>query len=174
MADDEKPANIIDAAAAGASSGLQLALNVGAMLLAFVALIALVNGILGGIGGWFGYENFSLELVFGWVFAPIAFLIGVPWVKRPLQSSFIGQKIVINEFYAYSEFSKYLKEDALVAGSGLMVLSEQTKVIISFALCGFANLSSVAVLLGGLGGMAPNRRQDVARLGMKAVLAGTL
>ncbi|ATM99453.1 MULTISPECIES: NupC/NupG family nucleoside CNT transporter [Proteus] len=174
MADDEKPANIIDAAAAGASSGLQLALNVGAMLLAFVALIALVNGILGGIGGWFGYENFSLELVLGWVFAPIAFLIGVPWSEATIAGSFIGQKIVINEFYAYSEFSKYLKEDALVAGSGLVVLSAQTKVIISFALCGFANLSSVAVLLGGLGGMAPNRRKDVARLGMKAVLAGTL
>jgi CNT family concentrative nucleoside transporter len=166
MADDEKPANIIDAAAAGASSGLQLALNVGAMLLAFVALIALVNGILGGIGGWFGYENFSLELVFGWVFAPIAFLIGVPWSEATIAGSFIGQKIVINEFYAYSEFSKYLQEDALVAGSGLVVLSEQTKIIISFALCGFANLSSVAVLLGGLGGMAPNRRKDV--------LAGTL
>lgn len=174
LSEEERPANIIDAAASGASSGLQLALNVGAMLLAFVALIALVNGILGGIGGWFGYENFSLELVLGWVFAPIAFLIGVPWSEATIAGSFIGQKLVVNEFYAYSEFSKYLQEESLVTASGLMVLSDQTKVIISFALCGFANLSSVAVLLGGLGGMAPNRRKDVARLGMKAVLAGTL
>ncbi|HEJ9394983.1 TPA: NupC/NupG family nucleoside CNT transporter [Proteus mirabilis] len=174
LSDEEKPANIIDAAASGASSGLQLALNVGAMLLAFVALIALINGILGGIGGWFGYEDFSLELILGWVFAPIAFLIGVPWSEATIAGSFIGQKLVINEFYAYSEFSKYLQDESQLAAAGLMALSEQTKVIISFALCGFANLSSVAVLLGGLGGMAPNRRKDVARLGMKAVLAGTL
>ncbi|MBI6344036.1 NupC/NupG family nucleoside CNT transporter [Proteus mirabilis] len=174
LSDEEKPANIIDAAASGASSGLQLALNVGAMLLAFVALIALINGILGGIGGWFGYEDFSLELILGWVFAPIAFLIGVPWSEATIAGSFIGQKLVINEFYAYSEFSKYLQDESQLAAAGLMTLSEQTKVIISFALCGFANLSSVAVLLGGLGGMAPNRRKDVARLGMKAVLAGTL
>ncbi len=144
------------------------------MLLAFVALIALINGILGGIGGWFGYEDFSLELILGWVFAPIAFLIGVPWSEATIAGSFIGQKLVINEFYAYSEFSKYLQDESQLAAAGLMALSEQTKVIISFALCGFANLSSVAVLLGGLGGMAPNRRKDVARLGMKAVLAGTL
>ena len=174
LSDEEKPANIIDAAASGASSGLQLALNVGAMLLAFVALIALINGILGGIGGWFGYEDFSLELILGWVFAPIAFLIGVPWSEATIAGSFIGQKLVINEFYAYSEFSKYLQDESQLAAAGLMALSEQTKVIISFALCGFANLSSVAVLLGGLGGMAPNRRKDVARLGTKAVLAGTL
>ncbi|MEX6293921.1 NupC/NupG family nucleoside CNT transporter [Proteus mirabilis] len=174
LSDEEKPANIIDAAASGASSGLQLSLNVGAMLLAFVALIALINGILGGIGGWFGYEDFSLELILGWVFAPIAFLIGVPWSEATIAGSFIGQKLVINEFYAYSEFSKYLQDESQLAAAGLMALSEQTKVIISFALCGFANLSSVAVLLGGLGGMAPNRRKDVARLGMKAVLAGTL
>ncbi len=174
LSDEEKPANIIDAAASGASSGLQLALNVGAMLLAFVALIALINGILGGIGGWFGYEDFSLELILGWVFAPIAFLIGVPWSEATIAGSFIGQKLVINEFYAYSEFSKYLQDESQLAATGLMALSEQTKVIISFALCGFANLSSVAVLLGGLGGMAPSRRKDVARLGMKAVLAGTL
>ncbi|MFN6885679.1 nucleoside transporter C-terminal domain-containing protein, partial [Proteus mirabilis] len=144
LSDEEKPANIIDAAASGASSGLQLALNVGAMLLAFVALIALINGILGGIGGWFGYEDFSLELILGWVFAPIAFLIGVPWSEATIAGSFIGQKLVINEFYAYSEFSKYLQDESQLAAAGLMALSEQTKVIISFALCGFANLSSVA------------------------------
>ncbi len=174
VAEEERPANIIDAAASGAASGMQLALNVGAMLLAFVALIALLNGILGGIGGWFNYPQLSLELVLGWVCAPIAYLIGVPWSEATVAGSFIGQKLVVNEFVAFMNFGAYLKPDDVVMAAGLPVLSEHTKAIISFALCGFANLSSVAILLGGLGGMAPNRRGDVARLGMKAVIAGTL
>lgn len=174
VAEDERPANIIDAAAAGASSGMQLALNVGAMLLAFIALIALINGILGGIGGWFDYPQLSLELLLGWLFAPIAYLIGVPWSEATIAGSFIGQKIVVNEFVAFMNFGEYMKADADVIAAGKQVLSDHTKAIISFALCGFANLSSVAILLGGLGGMAPNRRGDVARLGMKAVMAGTL
>ncbi|MEX9907358.1 NupC/NupG family nucleoside CNT transporter [Providencia rettgeri] len=174
VAENERPANIIDAAASGASSGMQLALNVGAMLLAFIALIALINGILGGIGGWFDYPQLSLELLLGWLFAPIAFLIGVPWSEATVAGSFIGQKIVVNEFVAFMNFGEYMKADAEVLAAGKQVLSDHTKAIISFALCGFANLSSVAILLGGLGGMAPNRRGDVARLGMKAVMAGTL
>lgn len=174
VAEDERPANIIDAAAAGASSGMQLALNVGAMLLAFIALIALINGILGGIGGWFDYPQLSLELLLGWLFAPIAYLIGVPWSEATIAGSFIGQKIVVNEFVAFMNFGEYMKADTEVIAAGKQVLSDHTKAIISFALCGFANLSSVAILLGGLGGMAPNRRGDVARLGMKAVMAGTL
>ncbi|WP_274370497.1 NupC/NupG family nucleoside CNT transporter [Morganella morganii] len=174
MAEEERPANIIDAAASGASSGMQLALNVGAMLLAFIALIALINGILAGIGGWLDYPQLSLELILGWIFSPIAFLIGVPWNEAMTAGSFIGQKIVVNEFVAYMNFGEYLKPDAQVIAAGLQPLSDHTKAIISFALCGFANLSSVAILLGGLGGMAPNRRKDVARLGMKAVMAGTL
>ncbi|MEK9498298.1 NupC/NupG family nucleoside CNT transporter [Photorhabdus sp. P32] len=174
VAAEERPANIIDAAASGAASGMQLALNVGAMLLAFVALIALLNGILGGIGGWFKYPQLSLELMLGWVCAPIAYLIGVPWNEATVAGSFIGQKLVVNEFVAFMNFGEYLKPDDVVAAAGLQVLSDHTKAIISFALCGFANLSSVAILLGGLGGMAPNRRGDVARLGMKAVMAGTL
>jgi CNT family concentrative nucleoside transporter len=174
MAEEERPANIIDAAASGASSGMQLALNVGAMLLAFIALIALINGILAGIGGWLDYPQLSLELILGWVFSPIAFLIGVPWSEAMTAGSFIGQKVVVNEFVAYMNFGEYLKPDAQVIAAGLQPLSDHTKAIISFALCGFANLSSVAILLGGLGGMAPNRRKDVARLGMKAVMAGTL
>lgn len=174
VAEDERPANIIDAAASGASSGMQLALNVGAMLLAFIALIALINGILGGIGSWFDYPQLSLELLLGWLFAPIAFLIGVPWSEATVAGSFIGQKIVVNEFVAFMNFGEYMKADAEVLAAGKQVLSDHTKAIISFALCGFANLSSVAILLGGLGGMAPNRRGDVARLGMKAVMAGTL
>ncbi|MEY0008451.1 NupC/NupG family nucleoside CNT transporter [Providencia rettgeri] len=174
VAEDERPANIIDAAASGASSGMQLALNVGAMLLAFIALIALINGILGGIGGWFDYPQLSLELLLGWLFAPIAYLIGVPWSEATIAGSFIGQKIVVNEFVAFMNFGEYMKADAEVLAAGKQVLSDHTKAIISFALCGFANLSSVAILLGGLGGMAPNHRGDVARLGMKAVMAGTL
>ncbi|WP_445497957.1 NupC/NupG family nucleoside CNT transporter [Photorhabdus sp. SF281] len=174
VAESERPANIIDAAASGAAAGMQLALNVGAMLLAFVALIALVNGILGGVGAWWNYPQLSLELVLGWICAPIAYLIGVPWNEATVAGSFIGQKLVVNEFVAFMNFGPYLQPDDVVAAAGLQVLSGHTKAIISFALCGFANLSSVAILLGGLGGMAPSRRGDVARLGMKAVIAGTL
>ncbi|MEC1588648.1 NupC/NupG family nucleoside CNT transporter [Bacillus sonorensis] len=163
MADNEDAANVIDAAAKGASTGLKLALNVGAMLLAFVALIAVLNGILGGIGSWFGFKGLSLEFILGYVFAPLAFVIGVPWHEAVQAGSFIGQKLVLNEFVAYSNFAPMMDH-----------LSAKTVSVISFALCGFANLSSVAILLGGLGGMAPSRRQDIARLGLKAVAAGTL
>ena len=165
---DEKPSNVLDAAAAGATSGMQLALNVGAMLLAFIALIALLNGLIGGVGGWFGYPDLSLQVILGWVFQPLAFIIGVPWNEANIAGSMIGQKLVINEFVAYMDFVKYLGPDAPV------VLADKTKAIITFALCGFANFSSIAVLIGGLGTMAPNRRSDVARLGIKAVIAGSL
>lgn len=174
IAAEDRPANVIDAAASGAASGMQLALNVGAMLLAFIALIALLNGMLGGIGGWFNFPQLSLELILGWLFSPIAFLIGVPWHEAMVAGSFIGQKVIVNEFVAYMNFSAYLRPDDVVAADGLQVLSQHTKAIISFALCGFANLSSVAILLGGLGSMAPNRRHDIARFGLKAVVAGTL
>ncbi|MEC5320472.1 NupC/NupG family nucleoside CNT transporter [Brenneria populi subsp. brevivirga] len=172
--ENDRPANVIDAAASGAASGMQLALNVGAMLLAFIALIALLNGILGGVGGWLNYPQLSLELILGWIFSPVAFLIGVPWNEATIAGSFIGQKLIVNEFVAYMNFSEYLQADDVVAGNGLQVLSNHTKAIISFALCGFANLSSIAILIGGLGSMAPNRRQDIARFGLKAVTAGTL
>ncbi|MDK1260967.1 NupC/NupG family nucleoside CNT transporter [Cronobacter sakazakii] len=170
----DSPSNVLDAAASGASAGMQLALNVGAMLLAFVALIALLNGMLSGIGGWFNHPELSLQLILGWLFSPVAWLIGVPWEEAMVAGSFIGQKLIINEFVAYMNFGEYLKEDALVAAAGLQVLSDHTKAIISFALCGFANLSSIAILIGGLGSMAPNRRHEVAQLGLKAVAAGTL
>ena len=172
--DADAPANVLDAAASGAASGMQLALNVGAMLLAFIALIALLNGILSGVGGWFNYPDLSLQLILGWVFSPLAWVIGVPWSEATVAGSFIGQKLVINEFVAYMNFGEYLKADADVAAAGLQVISNHTKAIISFALCGFANLSSIAILIGGLGSMAPNRRQEIAQLGLKAVAAGTL
>ena len=166
--DEEAPVNVIDAAATGASSGLYLALNVGAMLLAFVALIAVLNGILGGVGGWFGMPELTLELVLGWAFSPLAFLLGVPWEEAVVAGSFIGQKLVVNEFVAYLNFAPYLADGAAV------LLSPKSVAIISFSLCGFANLSSIAILLGGLGGMAPSRRKDIARMGLLAVMAGTM
>lgn len=171
--DTEKPANLIDAAASGASSGMNLAANVGAMLLAFIALIAMLNGIMGWIGGFFDYPDLSLEIILGYLFSPLAFLIGVPMNEIVTAGSFIGQKLVVNEFVAYMDFVNYLNPQA-AAAAGVEVLSQRTQIIITFALCGFANLSSIAILLGGLGVMAPHRRQDIARMGVKAVAAGTL
>lgn len=163
MENDEDAANVIDAAAKGAATGLQLALNVGAMLLAFIALIAMLNGLLSAIGGLFGAEFLTIEFILGYLFSPLAFIIGVPWAEAVQAGSFIGQKLVLNEFVAYSNLSLQIDE-----------LSDKTVAVISFALCGFANLSSIAILLGGLGGLAPNRRQDIARLGVRAIIAGTL
>ncbi|UXH45663.1 NupC/NupG family nucleoside CNT transporter [Rossellomorea vietnamensis] len=163
MEADSESANVIDAAANGASVGLQLALNIGAMLLAFIALVALINGLLGLVGGWFGFDSLSLQLILGYVFAPLAFAIGVPWHEAVTAGNFIGQKLVINEFVAYSAFAPEIGN-----------LSDKTVAIISFALCGFANLSSLGILLGGLGNLAPNRRGDIARLGLRAVAAGAL
>jgi CNT family concentrative nucleoside transporter len=160
----EKPANLLDAAALGASAGLRLALNVGAMLLAFIGLIALLNLMLGGIGGrWFGNPDLSLQFLLGWVFAPIAWLAGIPAAEIQTGGSLIGQKIVLNEFVAYLELTAVQE-----------AMTPKTRAICSVALCGFANLSSIAILLGGLGGMAPDRRGEIARLGLKAVGAATL
>ncbi len=161
--ENDKPTNVIDAAASGAASGLKLAVNVGAMLLAFIALIALLNTIVGGVAGLFGYQDITIEFFLGYLFAPFAFIIGVP-VNEMLQAgSFIGQKVIVNEFFAYVNFVE-IKD----------TLSPVTQAIVTFALCGFANLSSIAILLGGIGSMAPSRRHDIARLGMKAMLAATL
>lgn len=163
MEKDKDTVNVIDAAARGASDGLKLALNVGAMLLAFIALIALLNGLLSGIGSLFNLESFTLDTILGFVFAPIAFVIGVPWSEAVQAAGFIGQKFVLNEFVAYSSFAPQIDQ-----------LSDKTVAVVSFALCGFANLSSLAILLGGLGNMAPSRRPEIARLGFRAILAGTL
>lgn len=166
--DGDNPTSVIDAAATGAASGLQLALIIGAMLIAFIGLIALVNGILGGIGGVFGMPELTLEFILGYIFSPLAFLIGVPWEEAMVAGSFIGQKLIINEFVAYLNFAPYLADTAD------LVLSDKTKAIISFALCGFANLASVAILLGGLGTIAPKRRHFIASMGLRAVAAGSL
>jgi len=159
---DEQPANVVDAAALGASTGLKLALNVGAMLLAFIGLIALVNLLLGGIGGWFGNGDLSLQGILGWCFAPVAWLIGIPWGDAVSGGSLIGQKLILNEFVAYVQYVEWRPG-----------FSTKSEAIGAVALCGFANFSSIAILIGGLGGMAPNRRSEIARLGLLAVAAGT-
>lgn len=161
--DDNKFANVFDAAATGAASGLHLALNVGAMLLAFIALIAMLNGLIGIVGGWFGLEELTFQLILGYVFQPLAWALGVPWEEANLAGSFIGQKMVVNEFVAYLDFVKYQAE-----------MSIKSQAIITFALCGFANFSSIAILMGGIGALAPTRRKEIAQLGLKAVLAATL
>ncbi|MBT1445142.1 NupC/NupG family nucleoside CNT transporter [Shewanella sp. JM162201] len=160
---DDKPANVLDAAANGAAMGMQQVLAVSALLLAFVALVALLNGMIGGIGNWFGIDNLSLQMMLGYVLAPLAWLMGVPWSEATQAASFIGQKMVINEFVAYMDFLK-------VADG----LSPKTQVIISFALCGFANIGSLAMVIGGLSALCPERRHDLGQIGMKALIAAAL
>lgn len=158
-----KHRNVIDAAAGGASDGLRLALNIGAMLLAFISLIALLNLLLGTLGGLFGLPDLSFQQILGYAFAPIMTVIGVPWEEAVSAGSFLGQKIVLNEFVAFSEFAPNIAE-----------YSEKTATITTFALTGFANLGSLAILLGGLGGLVPQRRSEIAQLGIRAIIAGTL
>ena len=155
----DKPSNALEAIASGAGAG---------MLVAFIALIALINGMLGGIGEWFNQPELSLGIILGWIFKPLAWVMGVPWSDAEVAGHMIGIKLTVNEFVGYSEFSTYLGINPPVE------LSDKTKAIITFALCGFANFGSIAVLIGGVGGMAPNRRGDIARLGIKAVIAGSL
>lgn len=155
--------NIVDAASKGAIDGLGLVLNIAAILLAFVALIALINGIIGLIGGLFGIDNLSLQSILGYIFAPIATIIGVPMKESVIAGSLIGQKIILNEFVAFTSLSEIIS-----------TLSTKTIAVVTFSLCGFANISSIAILIGGIGGMAPSRKHDIARLGWKAVLGGTL
>ena len=163
VTEEDGPVNIFEAIGNGAMTGLRVAVSVGAMLIAFVALIYMVNGMLTGVGAWFGIEDLTLQWLLGQLFSPIAFLLGVPWSEASQAGSLIGQKLVINEFYAYVSF--------LTVKEGL---SEYTQLVVTFALCGFANLSSIAILLGGLGAVVPARRHDIARLGLKAVIGGTL
>ena len=165
---DEKPdSNVIEAAANGAAAGMHLAFNVGAMLLVFIALIALANGMLGFLGGLFGFPNFSFSLIMSYVFAPLAFLMGVPSNEVLAVGDLLGQKLVINEVVAYTALAKGLE-------NGTSTLSPRTVVILTYALCGFANLSSIGIQIGGIGSIAPERKGDLAKLGLVAVLGGTL
>ncbi|WRA07056.1 NupC/NupG family nucleoside CNT transporter [Helicobacter pylori] len=164
----EKHVNAIEAIANGASTGLNLALHVGAMLLAFVGMLALINGLLGVVGGVLGMEHLSLGLILGALLKPLAFMLGIPWSQAGIAGEIIGIKIALNEFVGYMQLLPYLGDNPP------LVLSEKTKAIITFALCGFANLSSVAMLIGGLGSLVPKKKDLIIRLALKAVLVGTL
>ncbi len=161
--DEDRPANVIDAAALGAAEGLRLAANIGAMLIAFVALIALLNGLVGGVAGLFGFDGITMNSILGWIFSPLMYLLGIPWEEAMAAGDLIGQKLVLNEFVAYASLAQVQEN-----------LSPHTVMVVTFALCGFANLSSLGILLGGLGGLAPERRGDISRMGMKAIAAGSL
>ena len=160
---EERYVNIFDAAASGAMSGMQMVLAIGAMLLAFIALIALANGILGWAGGLFNYPDLTIQSILGYLFQPIAFALGIGWDEAQLAGSLIGQKLVLNEFVAYVAFVDVADQ-----------MSDLSQAIVIFALCGFANFSSIAILLGGIGSVAPNRRDDISRLGFRALLTATL
>lgn len=160
----EKPGvNVIDAAARGAADGLQLALNIGGMLIAFLALIAMVNGMLGWVHGWAPFIPGSLQQIFGLVFAPIAWLLGVSWKDASIVGNLLGTRLVLNEFVAFLNLGPVKDQ-----------LDPRSFVIATFALCGFANLSSIAIQVGGIGALVPSRKSDLARLGLRAVAAGTM
>ena len=170
---DEKHANIVDAATKGALDGMKLTLNVVAMLIAFLALVALADAILGLIGEWtgalFGYNwHWSLAALFGYVFAPFAYLLGIPWSDCFYAGELLGKKMVLNEFIAYAQMMEWSQPDSGV------VLSERSTLILTYALCGFANFGSVGIQIGGIGGIAPERRTELAILGIRAMIGGTL
>src|SRR3954467_15899979 len=159
----ERPANIIMAAAQGAQTGVRLAVAVGAMVLAFVALVALANGLLGGVGNLLGYPGLSFQAIVGTIFRPIMFLIGIPWNESGTAGGLFGTKIVLNEFVAFIDLGQMNGQ-----------LSPRSVAIVTFALCGFANFSSIAIQMAVTGGLAPNQRPVIARLGLKALAAGSL
>jgi CNT family concentrative nucleoside transporter len=162
----ERPANIIMAAAQGAQTGVKLAVAVGAMVLAFVALVALANGILGGVGGWFGRPDLSFQSIVGALFSPVMFLIGIPWSEAGVAGGLFGTKIVLNEFVAFIDLGN--------AAGPAAALSDRSRAIVTFALCGFANFSSIAIQMAVTGNLAPNQRPMIAKLGLRALLAGSL
>jgi CNT family concentrative nucleoside transporter len=163
----ESGCNVIEAIAIGTLEGLKLALNVAAMLIAFLALLMMADGLLGWIGGQIGQE-WSLSGIFSGLFAPIAWVMGIPWADCPESGQLLGQKMVANEFVAYAQLSEWLKSDSAVN------LSDRTVAIMTYALCGFANFSSIGIQIGGIGGMAPTRQRDLAQLGLRAMLGGAL
>lgn len=161
--EESKHVNVILAAAVGSADGLRLAVNIGAMLIAFVALIALFNGVVGGLFALVGIEGITLQLILGKIFQPLMYILSVPWHEAEAAGALFGEKLILNEFVAFSHMNDYL------AG-----MSERTRAVVTFSLCGFANLSSIAILLGGLGVLVPERKDLIARFGLKAVAAGSL
>ncbi len=160
---DEESANAIDAVGRGALAGGRIAVTVGTLLIAFIALIALANGILGTVGGWFGRDDLTFQQLLGWALAPLAWLLGVPWDEAVEAGSYIGEKTVLNEFVAYASF-----------GPNVDDLSTITVVIVTFALAGFANFASIAIQIGTISSLRPELRATLARLGLRALLAGSL
>ena len=160
----ERAANVIEAAAQGAQTGVKLAVAVGAMVLAFVALVALANGMLGWVGGLVGYPDLSFQGVLGWFFAPVMFLLGVPWEEAGVAGGLFGTKVVLNEFVAFIDLKAL----------DVALLSDRSRSIVTFALCGFANFSSIAIQMAVIGGLAPNQRPVIAQLGLRALAAGSL
>ncbi|POR54779.1 CNT family concentrative nucleoside transporter [Paraburkholderia eburnea] len=172
--DEKRATSVIEAGASGASVGMKIAVNVGTMLVAFIGLIALLNAGVGVVAGWLGFAHVTLQSLLGALFAPLAWMIGVPWQDSVVAGNFIGQKLILNEFVAYSGLSPYLQDSAHVLAAGLPLLTPKTIAIVSFALCGFANFSSIAILTGGFTAVAPELRGEVARFGMRALAAATL
>lgn len=160
---DNPPANLVQAAADGAMAGLRVAVSVGAMLICFVALLALANAVVGWIGGLAGFDGLTLERMLGWVLAPLMYLLGIPWEEAVTAGNLVGQKTILNEFVAYVQLAQIRDS-----------LSDHTVAVVTFALCGFANLTALAIIMGGLGNLIPDRRQEVSKLGLRAVLCGTL
>lgn len=169
---EEQKGTIVEAASKGALDGMNLAFIVGTMLIAFIAIIALINGVLGWAGGFVGYPTFSIQTILGWILCPMTFLMGVPWSDATIVGSLIGEKIVLNEFVAYSDLLKHMTVNGTAAT--LQELSEKGKLIATFALCGFANFSSVGINIGCIGGLAPSRKSDLAVLGFRAMLGGAM
>lgn len=166
----DKESNLIEAAASGATAGMKLAINVAAMLIAFLAIIAMVNGLIGWTGTWFGFEEahrWTLEKGLGWLFWPLAYLMGIPAADCGAAGQLLGTKMVANEFVAYLQLGELME-------AGQQTLSPRTVTILTYALCGFANFGSIGIQLGGIGGVAPDRRGDLARLGLRAMIGGTL
>ena len=172
--EEKRPANVIEAAAGGAALGLKIAVNVGAMLLAFIGLIAMLNGAVGGVAGWMGFQGVNMETLLGKAFGPLAYMLGVSAENSTFAGNLIGQKLILNEFVAYVGLAPYLQPDAKVIAAGLTVLDARTQAILSFALCGFANFTSIAILAGAFSTIAPHLRGDVARFGLRVVAAATL
>lgn len=155
--------NVVEALADGAMSGLRIAVAVGTTLVAFISVIALLNGLLGNLGGLFGFENLSFEMILGYLFAPVAYLIGIPWNEALTAGSLIGNKVVVNEFVAFIQMMQVQDQ-----------LSPHSLAIVTFALCGFANISTMAMLIGGLGSLVPERRTFISKMGFRAIAAGVL
>ena len=162
---EKTSANGIDALTTGALEGLRLALNIGALIIAFLAVLAALNAVIGFIGGLFGYPALSLEIILAALLAPVAWLMGVPWADCQAVGTLLGKKTILNEFIAYLDLQQLIEQEAI---------SQRAIVIATYALCGFANIGSIEIHIGGIGGIAPSRQSDLAKIGVRAMVAGTL